>query len=354
MIRRRRPVREIAFSFDSFLDVVANVVGIILRLILVAWVGAKSYKVVVPALPPLPPALSEPAPLPEPSDPRLARIEQRRRKLARQAEEAERTQDERRRQALLRSRAVEKELRELAAEQQTIRVNQAEASKQAASRGAAAEVVRLSLAEMEKRSGALMKDLAELRKQPRVTKKLRYNTPVSAPLQTDELMFECRRGRVTLLDWGRLLALAMRDARAKESQLRERWEVSDVTTSVGAFRFRYTIQRERTVLDGPGGAGPVNDRFRYGVAGWVAEPVIETRGETVEQALAPGSAFRRMIDALDPLQTAVTFWVYPDSFAAYRTLRDALHKRDVVVAGRPLPEDVPIASSRNGTKSRGQ
>src|ERR1700757_2475243 len=43
MIRRRRPTREIPFSFDSFLDVVANVVGIIIRLILVAWVGARSY-----------------------------------------------------------------------------------------------------------------------------------------------------------------------------------------------------------------------------------------------------------------------------------------------------------------------
>ena len=43
MIRRRRTQREIPFSFDSFLDVVANVVGIILRLILVAWVGGRSY-----------------------------------------------------------------------------------------------------------------------------------------------------------------------------------------------------------------------------------------------------------------------------------------------------------------------
>src|SRR5207253_11378056 len=43
MIRRRRPTREIAFSFDSFLDVVANVVGIIIRLILVVWVSARSY-----------------------------------------------------------------------------------------------------------------------------------------------------------------------------------------------------------------------------------------------------------------------------------------------------------------------
>ena len=43
MYRRRRPTREIAFSFDSFLDMVANVVGVIIRLILVVWVGARSY-----------------------------------------------------------------------------------------------------------------------------------------------------------------------------------------------------------------------------------------------------------------------------------------------------------------------
>src|SRR6478752_247621 len=43
MIRRRLPKPRENFSFDSFLDVVANVVGIIIRLILVVWVGARSY-----------------------------------------------------------------------------------------------------------------------------------------------------------------------------------------------------------------------------------------------------------------------------------------------------------------------
>ena len=43
MIRRRRRAREIPFSFDSFLDIVANVVGVIIRLILVVWIGARSY-----------------------------------------------------------------------------------------------------------------------------------------------------------------------------------------------------------------------------------------------------------------------------------------------------------------------
>src|SRR5271165_3982390 len=44
MYRRTTRTREIPFSFDSFLDVVANVVGIIIRLILVVWVSARSYE----------------------------------------------------------------------------------------------------------------------------------------------------------------------------------------------------------------------------------------------------------------------------------------------------------------------
>src|SRR5438876_1083951 len=56
MIRRRRPLREIPFNLDCFLDVITNVVGIIIRLILVTWVGAKAYHAVREALPPAAPA----------------------------------------------------------------------------------------------------------------------------------------------------------------------------------------------------------------------------------------------------------------------------------------------------------
>jgi hypothetical protein len=354
MIRRCRPLREIAFSFDSFLDVVANVVGIILRLILVAWVGARTYKGIAPPPLPPPPALSDPTPLPEPTDPRLARTQQRRRQIQHEAEDLERRQEDRRRHAVLREQALEKELSDLADRQKAILAEDADAKRQAERGSAAARTAQLSLTELEKRSRALLRDLDTLGKLPRVTKKLRYNTPVSAPLQTDEAMFECLHGRITLVDWGALQAAAMREARTKESLLRDRWEVRDVTVAVGAFRFRYVVERERSAFDGPGRGAPMSNRFRYGLAAWEAEPVIADRGETVEQALKPGSAFRKVIDALDPQQTAVTLWVYPDSFAAYRAIRDYLHKREVVVAGRPLPEGVPIASSRKGTKSRGQ
>ena len=77
-------------------------------------------------------------------------------------------------------------------------------------------------------------------------------------------------------------------------------------------------------------------------------------GEIAQAALAEGSEFRQIVDRLDTQQTVVTFWVYPDSFDLYRTLRDFLYEHEVVVAGRPLPEGVPIASSRRGSVSRGQ
>src|SRR5205807_7886942 len=85
MIRRRRHPREIPFSFDSFLDVVANVVGIIIRLILITWVGAKSYTGFVLPTPPPPPTvavLEEAVTLPEPEDPLAPELERQKHEMA--------------------------------------------------------------------------------------------------------------------------------------------------------------------------------------------------------------------------------------------------------------------------------
>src|SRR5262245_54079320 len=81
MIRRRRPKREIPFSFDSFLDIVANVVGVIIRLILVAWVGARSYTSLMETRPK--PAVLPPLPeYKDLTDPLEAELAQRRREMS--------------------------------------------------------------------------------------------------------------------------------------------------------------------------------------------------------------------------------------------------------------------------------
>ena len=82
MFRRRRRHREIPFSFDSFLDVVANVVGIIIRLILVAWVGARSYNSVQELLKEKHAHAAATSPLAMPADPLELELNRHRQDLA--------------------------------------------------------------------------------------------------------------------------------------------------------------------------------------------------------------------------------------------------------------------------------
>jgi hypothetical protein len=351
MYRRRRPHREIEFSFDSFLDVVANVVGIILRLILIAWVAGRGYQYVVPPPAPLP-EMSQPEELPEPTVERPATFT-----LTREQIERERVQEQAKMAEVVavreRERAEEARIAEAAETRSRLAAQEAGLAKAGAGVSARLKATKLTTAELEERSKNLLADLEAVRKLPPKRKELRYHTPVAAEVQTEEVMFECRSGRVTLLDTSSLLAKAKNAARERVKELETAWEFTGTTPPVGSFRLRYVVERERTPLDGFGSA-PVGNSFRYGFTSWEAVPTSPARGEEMEEALAAGSVFRRITDAIDPKETVVTLWVYPDSFPLYRKLRDHLHEKEIVVAGRPLPEGSPIASSRHGTTSRGQ
>jgi hypothetical protein len=317
--------------------------------------GARSYKAVVGPPPPPPPALvaePDPTPLPDPTDPRLERIEQERLALARRTANGEREKEEERRQVLAREEALQRELIELAGKRQALRAEEILAGNETSRGSAGMRAAQTSQLDLEKRSKALLVELEALRRQPRAVKTLRYRTPLSAPVQTEEVTFECQNGRVTLVEIGRMLEEARSEMRARSKDLQTRWEVTGTTAAAGAFRMRFLVEREREALDtarAPGGGS-----YRYGLTAWEMEPVQLVRGETLAEALKPGSAFRKVIDALDPQESAITLWVYPDSFALYRAIRDQLHSRDFVVAGRPLPQGAPIAASRRGTVSQGQ
>ena len=138
--------------------------------------------------------------------------------------------------------------------------------------------------------------------------------------------------------------------------LRTQWQVAEVTRPSGAFRLRYTIERYRNTLDAfTSSANPAGESgFRYGLGEWQVEAIATARGENASEALAPKSQFRQMVDVLDPDQNVVTFWVYPEGFALFRQLRDYLYGHELEVAGRPLPEGIPISGSKSGTVSRGQ
>jgi hypothetical protein len=356
MIRRRRRSREIAFSFDSFLDVVANVVGIIIRLILVVWVGARSYGGLADvAPPPEPPAVVEVAAeegdAPAEGDPLEGELAAERRQLA-AAEAALREQLEQLDLNRERLQLTDHELELLAERSQALTKECTKIEQGTEEAKKAAQATALSAEELRQRLRRLAEEIKAIQAQPSKKKVVRYRTPVSKPVEAEELLFECHKGRVTFIDIAALIDEVKRTLHDKGEALKSTWEVSDVAGPVGPYQLRYTVERLR---DSFPDAIPDSSRgFSYGLSAWYVEPITEVRGETLEQALKPGSEFRQIVDGLDPQFGAVTFWVYADSFPLYRQLRDYLYERDLVVAGRPLPEGAQIASTRHGTVSRGQ
>lgn len=352
--RRRRPSGKIPFSFDSFLDVVANVNGIIIRLILVAWVGARAYHGGMKfADEPTPDAPVEAVALPSPrreDDPLTPLLAEKRQALASFA---------------VRQREV------LAQTTQVARVVDADATARdvAQKRRDAASFLlaslpapspgpepALPLGELETRAKALAEAIGRVEAEPPAVQGLRYRTPVSKAVTSDEVFFECRSGRVAYLDIPGFLKEIETSMPGREAALRDQYRVEDVTKPIGAFRVRYSVERRKTMGESFGGAGDApRERvfFGYGLGRFEVEPIQPLRGENATRALEPTSEFRQIVDALDS-QTVVTLWVYPDSFALFRSVRDYLHHRGLEVAARPLPPEEPIAGSPTGSRSRGQ
>jgi hypothetical protein len=356
MYRRRRPKREkIAFSFDSFLDVVANVIGIIVRLILVTWVGAQSYRSTMNWVENAPPptAMKELPSLKASDDPVSAEIQamrdeidKARSALADRLSALERIEQE---------QSQEKtKVAQLASRRRELETDAKALEKKIGEKAAKSDEAALTLEELKARSKKLLDEIKAVQAEPAAKQALRYRAPVSSIVFADEVHFECRNGRVTYFDLPAFKHEIDGGLESKAAELKTTWKVNATTAPVGPFRLRYVVERERDHLEALGASRPTNQQFRYGMSEWTLEPLSEIRGETTETALSPGSQFRALVDKLDSRVTVVTLWVYPDSFASFRRLRDYLHDRDLEVAGRPLPEGAPIAASRHGTASRGQ
>lgn len=353
MLRRRRPAKNeaIHFSFDAFLDLVTNVVGIIIRLILVAWVGARSYHASMQYIENEPAPISKAVDPPKiTDDPLHARLVFAQRDLDNvktrlltqlkdiQAEEDTQASTASQLTSLLRQRGdLEKERDDLIAKN--------------AADGTQVSQVGVSIDDVQKRTKSLLSEIKTIQAGPAKIKSLKYHAPVSRTVHSDEVFFECRGGKVSYID----LPALMREVKSTTDdivqELKTTYRVARTTSPIGPYRLRYVYERERTALDV---GDPAPNGFRYGLSEWVVEAMHAERGETLPQALAEKSRFRSLVDSLDGNITVVTFWVYPDSFEVFRALRDHLYERNVDVAGRPLPPGAPIAASRNGSASRGQ
>lgn len=324
------------FGSDSFLDVVCNMVGILI--ILVIGVGLKAHH------------------SPELFESGETRGRGRLDALAAQSQaldgEVARIDRE--------IRWVELESQARASERAAIAVTAAAVKRALDERRAQLDAGQRAAFDLQQQLDAASRRLAQLKAELEAPAESRratvqvvsYPTPIGKTVFEDEHHFQLRGGRVAYIPLESLLGRLKRDVQANGPKIASQGEITDSVGPVDGFRLRYTFERVDASIDSQITSGRMSGYAR--LVEWSLIPVSSDLGETVDEALAAGSRFTADVGGLDPKRATITVWVYPDSFRDFRRIKEALHKMGFATAGRPLPEGMPISGSPEGSRSSAQ
>lgn len=352
MSRRKKPREEMEFGSDSFLDVVANVVGILIILMVLAGIRAKTAPVnLAEEAPATAPIESAPPIVIAPSPADLEAKANRERELTELQLKSDTLQQE-----LDRLRNVaegdESKLTELQS-QDAVQRNRI-AALSSSLEGAVAELrdhqqeseileaaVRAVRVRLKKRQS----EVAATEKQPNRVEQLQHRiTPVSRVISENEseLHFRCQGRVVAVVPIEELVERMKGQMERQRDVILRLKKYSGSVGPVRGWNLNYVIETQQQL-----------GMVRASVSQFELLSESDLAGEQSDVALHPNSAFRNELRKAEPGST-ITFWVYPDSFVLFRKLQALAHREGFTVAARPLPEGTPIMGSPNGSRSAAQ
>jgi len=318
---RRVPPASDGFGNDSFLDVVTNLVGILILLVMVVGLRVKNAPARTTSDEAQSVALEE-------SATHVSAVERDVMRLAGEIEEVDLEREFRHHERAAMAYKVAELRNDLASRFQQQSEQQKELSQQLARRRSELALVAQEI----ERVRATPEKSVQIQSLP---------TPLSQFVEGHEEHFQLKGGRLTRIPLRSLLDQFEAEAQRQVNRLRDAPQFSSTVGPVGGFRLRYTLER----VDVPGQGSMAQ------LVEWVLLPVSSQLGESVNTALADGSEFREVCGSLNPRRTTITIWTYPDSFGDFRKLKQQLFQAGFATAGRPLPEGMPIGGSPRGSRS---
>lgn len=349
-MKARTPISE-AIGTDAFLDIVANLVGILLILIMVIGVRMDDASHQTVDEEPTSAAAATAEPLPEVviPDPQAARSEVQRIEQSILDADRERRQLEQ----LTRIKKADRDNLMLAVTHAKHVLDERRSTLNARQREQLDASLQLQAAQEEYQS--IIDQLDAARKQisqPAREVLQHFATPLAKTVFVQEEHFRLQAGRLVYVPLIEMTNALKREAPRKLWKLENARQITETIGPQEGFELRYTLRRHRVPFRTD--SGMTASREVVELDRFVMVPVGNLRGESVDEAMQTTSAFRRRLSGWSSRNTIITVWVYPDSFGAFRELKGRLHELGFLTAARPIPEDQLISGSPHGTRSAAQ
>ena len=175
-------------------------------------------------------------------------------------------------------------------------------------------------------------------------------TPMAKTVFGDELHFRLKDNRLSIVPIDKLLNEIRRDFQRVAGSSRD-GQMEAAVGPVRGYIARYRMDKGRSMVSR---GGKVQLATRIQLVGLTVEPLKEPHGQPIEKMLRDRRELDIELAGRNPGATTITVWVYPDSFAAFRQLKEDLYARGFATAARPLPMDHLISGGPDGSRSNAQ
>lgn len=175
-------------------------------------------------------------------------------------------------------------------------------------------------------------------------------TPMAKTVFGDEIHLRLKGNLVSVVPVDQLVEEIKRDFQRAVSGSRE-GQLDGAVGPVRGFVARYVMEKSRG-LTSRGGSAQMATRIQ--LVGMTLQPLAEPHGQTIDKVLSGSSELDIELAGRDPGSTTITVWVYPDSFGSFRSLKERLYAKGFATAARPLPMDREISGSPQGSRSDAQ
>lgn len=341
-MRRKNNASEMIGGQDSFLDIVANLVGILIILVVVVGAQATSFK-------------KEQVPDPnldqEIADKQVAldHLVQRARRMTIDNHQLEKDiSDEQlltkqladeRHEKMMQMEIVRRDI-----EERTADWNQLQ--KEVFEKQATISSLKQQLTQLETRANAWQNEEVT-----RVETIEHFPTPIVKTVFTDEIHFRISGGRITFVPMQPLIDEMKSQWNVVAENLSSSNQAVETVGPIDGYRLQYELRKRLATRNTPDGnvQGEVIEFDHF-----VILPTSERNGETLGQAMQPGSQFLKRLSDRRPDRTTISVWVYPDSYDDFMSLKKELHRQGFQIASWPLEHGRPISGGPRGFKTSAQ
>jgi hypothetical protein len=190
--------------------------------------------------------------------------------------------------------------------------------------------------------------IALMSREPAVEELECQPTPMAKAVTGKEVHVLLSDDHIAVVPLDELLEMVKTDAQANVWRMKQ-GNMERTIGPVNGFRLRYFFVKEDVVGKSEVGTKMIGSVSRFSHC--YVLPVTTPAGEPAQEALAPNSDFFHQLQQYRPEGTTVTIWTYAGNFERLREMKRVIRQVGYQIAVRPLPKGMPIGASRHGSNS---